>query len=256
MTCGWCRQEGHNRRTCQHYAEYRNNLNVTLVECTYCGETGHQENECQFRNIFTDDYNEENNFTHDDAISTLTYMHNFTQDLNINTDTPLQETSYTSPIHIDVDVDLDLDFDTPPYSSPIQIDTLSREPSYSPTRIDGIDTPSAESLNSTINNGSSSISIITTPPRNRHPIGLPPNAPIRNRNRNNRNIFTNPPLTKTLVMCVENPFPREDCPICMDDIKKTDSFTTRCGHMFHGTCMLQHMKHNNDCPCCRGILVV
>ena len=229
MACGWCRQEGHNRQTCHHYAEYHNNLNVTIVECSYCGETGHEENECQFRNIFTDDYNEENNFTHDDAISTLTDMHNFTQDLHINSDIPSGETSYISPIHIEVEVDVDVD--TPPYTSPIQIDTPSREPSYSPTHIS-----------------------ISTPPRNRHPIGNPPNAPIRN--RNNRNIFTNPPLTRTLVMCVENPFPREECPICMDDIKKTDSFTTRCGHMFHGTCMLQHMRHNTDCPCCRGVLVV
>ena len=252
MACGWCRQEGHNRQTCQHYAEYHNNLNVTIVECSYCGETGHEENECQFRDIFTDDYNEENNFTHDDAVSTLTDMHNFTQYLHINTDTPLEETSYTSPIHIDidVDVDVDVDVDTPPYTSPIQIDALSREPSYTPTRID---TPSTESLYSNINNRSSIISMISTPPRNRHPIGVPPNAPIRN--RNNRNTFLHTPLTRTLVTCVENPFPREDCPICMDDIKKTDSFTTRCGHMFHGTCMLQHMKHNTDCPCCRGVLV-
>ena len=196
MACGWCRQDGHNRQTCQHYTDY---LTATIVECGYCGETGHEENQCQHLHTPAN-HNDEYSYMHDNAVSTLADMHTWTQDLNIDTN-------------------IDLRNETP-----------SREPSYSPTHI-----------------------AISTPPRNRHPIGNPPNAPIRF--RTNRDIFSHPPLTRTLVTCVENPFPREDCPICMDDIKKTDSFTTRCGHMFHGTCMLQHMRHNTDCPCCRGVLV-
>jgi DNA-directed RNA polymerase subunit RPC12/RpoP len=32
-------------------------------------------------------------------------------------------------------------------------------------------------------------------------------------------------------------------------------FVTRCGHQFHGTCMLNHITSsntNNHCPSCRG----
>lgn len=209
MACGWCRQEGHNRQTCQHYADYLTALDDTIVECGYCGETGHEENQCQHLHTPAN-HNDEYSYMHDNAVSTLADMHTWTQDLHIDT---------TIDPEVNADFTIDLRNETP-----------SREPSYSPTHI-----------------------AISTPPRNRHPIGNPPNAPIRS--RTNRDIFSHPPLTRTLVTCVENPFPRQDCPICMDDIKKTDSFTTRCGHMFHGTCMLQHMRHNTDCPCCRGVLV-
>ena len=57
-----------------------------------------------------------------------------------------------------------------------------------------------------------------------------------------------------LVECVEEPCQTQDCPICMDDLKQTDLIITRCGHQFHGTCMLQHMKKHDTCPMCRGVL--
>ena len=46
----------------------------------------------------------------------------------------------------------------------------------------------------------------------------------------------------------------DDCPICMEDLKQTDLLVTRCGHQFHGTCMLRHMKTHDNCPMCRGVL--
>ncbi len=58
----------------------------------------------------------------------------------------------------------------------------------------------------------------------------------------------------TLVDCVENPCETHDCPICMDNLKKTDLFVSRCGHQFHSTCMIQHMRNNDNCPMCRGVL--
>lgn len=57
-----------------------------------------------------------------------------------------------------------------------------------------------------------------------------------------------------LVSCVEEPCQTHDCPICMEDLKQTDLLITRCGHQFHGTCMLQHMKKHDNCPMCRGVL--
>lgn len=57
-----------------------------------------------------------------------------------------------------------------------------------------------------------------------------------------------------LVSCVEKPCHTTDCPICMEDLKKTDVMVTRCGHQFHGTCMLRHMKIHDNCPMCRGVL--
>jgi len=57
-----------------------------------------------------------------------------------------------------------------------------------------------------------------------------------------------------LAACVEEPCKTDDCPICMEDLHKTDLFVTRCGHQFHGTCMIRHIKLNDNCPMCRGVL--
>ena len=195
MPCGLCRQNGHNRLTCRHYAEYLVTTDENTVVCNYCGESGHSENRCKNSSMYLNN-SQSSSYMYDNAVSTLTTMHSWTQGLNTDNDIPSREPSYSSPNNI----------------------------------------------------------VFSTPPRNNSVVGNPPHAPIRS--RSNRDILSHPPLTKTLVTCVEVPFYKEDCPICMDVIKKTDSFTTRCGHMFHGTCMLQYMRSNNNCPCCRGILLV
>ena len=59
---------------------------------------------------------------------------------------------------------------------------------------------------------------------------------------------------KPLVDCVKEPREAHDCPICMEDFQKTDVFVTRCGHQFHGTCMIRHIKQYDTCPMCRGVL--
>lgn len=60
---------------------------------------------------------------------------------------------------------------------------------------------------------------------------------------------------KELVPIIENPIDCKTCCICLEDIKKTDIFITRCGHQFHGGCMLKHMKTHDNCPMCRGVLI-
>lgn len=57
-----------------------------------------------------------------------------------------------------------------------------------------------------------------------------------------------------LIDCVEKPCQTDDCPICMEDLKQTDLLVTRCGHQFHGTCMIRHMRLHDNCPMCRGVL--
>ncbi len=58
----------------------------------------------------------------------------------------------------------------------------------------------------------------------------------------------------TLVDCVEEPCATDDCPVCMEQLKKTDLFVSRCGHQFHSTCMIIHLKKHDNCPMCRGVL--
>mgnify|MGYP003706078657 CR=1 FL=1 len=58
----------------------------------------------------------------------------------------------------------------------------------------------------------------------------------------------------TLIDCVEEPCVATDCAICMEDLKKTDLFVSRCGHQFHSTCMVVHMRRHDNCPMCRGVL--
>jgi hypothetical protein len=70
----------------------------------------------------------------------------------------------------------------------------------------------------------------------------------------NEPIHTPSAASTTLVDCVKEPNEARDCPICMEDFQKTDVFVTRCGHQFHGTCMIRHMKQHDNCPMCRGVL--
>jgi len=65
------------------------------------------------------------------------------------------------------------------------------------------------------------------------------------------------PLTqkKTLATQCEEPYEATDCGICMEELKNTNKFITRCGHQFCGCCMITHMRTQDFCPTCRGILV-
>ena len=44
------------------------------------------------------------------------------------------------------------------------------------------------------------------------------------------------------------------CAICIEELGKTNKLVTRCGHQFCCGCMFIHMRSNNFCPSCRGIL--
>ena len=63
------------------------------------------------------------------------------------------------------------------------------------------------------------------------------------------------PIIMELVDCVDKPCHIDECPICMEGLNLVDTFTTRCGHMFHGTCMLIHTQTKKICPMCRGTLI-
>jgi len=61
-------------------------------------------------------------------------------------------------------------------------------------------------------------------------------------------------IDNPLVMCVNEPCSAKDCAICMEDLTSVDLMITRCGHQFHSTCMITHLKRQDNCPLCRGIL--
>ena len=61
---------------------------------------------------------------------------------------------------------------------------------------------------------------------------------------------------KKLPDCVQQPCSTDSCAICLDKLSNVDLFVTRCGHQYHGTCMIQHIKKNDNCPLCRGLLHV
>lgn len=107
--------------------------------------------------------------------------------------------------------------------------------------------------------------VYTPSTRNRTPVA--PIQPVR-RSTSQRAVHFTPTIlfplndeempTRTfrqLPERVAQPFESEACSICMEDLNPTDLFVTRCGHQFHGTCMLNHITSsntNNDCPSCRG----
>lgn len=48
----------------------------------------------------------------------------------------------------------------------------------------------------------------------------------------------------------------DSCPICYEAFNERDVATTKCGHKFHTTCLLENAKHASfNCPCCREQLV-
>ena len=44
---------------------------------------------------------------------------------------------------------------------------------------------------------------------------------------------------------------KENCPICLEEIKEKNFSVTDCGHKFHTTCLITCIKTNNNCPLCR-----
>ena len=45
----------------------------------------------------------------------------------------------------------------------------------------------------------------------------------------------------------------ETCSICLEDLKTDKNFvTTKCGHKFHFSCLMESLKLNSLCPLCRS----
>jgi len=47
------------------------------------------------------------------------------------------------------------------------------------------------------------------------------------------------------------------CPICLEEFseKPNNQSMTKCGHKFCTSCLMQHLRKNNNCPCCRTQLL-
>lgn len=64
------------------------------------------------------------------------------------------------------------------------------------------------------------------------------------------NTQTSPKLVKLSNKVIE----ATSCAICIEDLGETNKLITRCGHQFCCGCMFTHMRTKNFCPTCRGIL--
>ena len=60
---------------------------------------------------------------------------------------------------------------------------------------------------------------------------------------------------KELVAMIPEPKEAIECPICMEELTPTDLFVTRCGHSYHGGCLMKHLTRHDNCPCCRGVII-
>ena len=46
----------------------------------------------------------------------------------------------------------------------------------------------------------------------------------------------------------------DKCPICLDNVKKTNVSITMCGHKFCTSCLLSSLRTKNTCPSCRAVI--
>lgn len=45
-----------------------------------------------------------------------------------------------------------------------------------------------------------------------------------------------------------------ECPVCLEEIGDNNRITTRCGHTFHASCIIQNLHTSPLCPMCRTVL--
>lgn len=63
-----------------------------------------------------------------------------------------------------------------------------------------------------------------------------------------------PKKVKNVEDNIENNLENENkniCCICLDTIKENNNVKTSCNHIFCFSCLLEHLKTKNTCPCCR-----
>jgi len=194
------------------------------MPCTLCGESHHNRRTCQRWDLLLatrlDERNQLNTSSSNSNSLPVTAQHMYerfpTHNLNPLFTTPLRHTSINTYVtsHNNTTISIDNDGVT------IGTVVTSRYDDVSPIRPDILFPEWDSDLDTSI------LDIHTLKPRG----------------------------SNTLVECVKEPCNTTDCPICMEDLHKTDLFVTRCGHQFHGICMIQHIKLNDICPMCRGIL--
>jgi ribosomal protein L37AE/L43A len=45
-----------------------------------------------------------------------------------------------------------------------------------------------------------------------------------------------------------------ECPLCLEPMKKNITIALPCGHIFHTKCIKQALRYNNKCPNCRRVI--
>ena len=54
--------------------------------------------------------------------------------------------------------------------------------------------------------------------------------------------------------CVHKP--KEQCPICFENISSKSKITTSCKHVFHSACLERWTRENTTCPMCRAEIIL
>lgn len=56
------------------------------------------------------------------------------------------------------------------------------------------------------------------------------------------------------VKDIDNKIDNNSCPICMENLNETTSYTLECGHKFHNKCIITWFRMGNkNCPICRNV---
>lgn len=58
-------------------------------------------------------------------------------------------------------------------------------------------------------------------------------------------------MTTTITEDILCKIAETECAICLSNLTHTDFTSTKCGHWFHSSCILQNMVQRVDCPLCR-----
>lgn len=59
---------------------------------------------------------------------------------------------------------------------------------------------------------------------------------------------TSTSVSNTDILCK---IAASECSICLSNLTHTDFTSTKCGHWFHSSCLLQNMVQRVECPLCR-----
>ena len=245
MPCSYCGTVGHNRRTCQRF-------NILVAAATAATE---EQTNIETPNNIQDEQLRIRNNNNESLISTartnllnvIDDLFQYNNELNPAFITPNRSRSPSPPLSPER---------RPLTMQPIGLGYGSR----SPTILLPPHSPQAPLTMQPIASGNATATMLLTGNMPHGIARIPSFDDIANLINGEEDFDDLPDLIpiepKKLVDCVDKPCSTDNCAICLDKLSSVDLLVTRCGHQFHGTCMIQHIKKKDNCPLCRGLLHV